>query len=68
MEDSPRTIILVWNRDDDQEVERTKKEFEEYLRKGYIAFAVTSNKKKIHVYTFDPTFEKIIITPLFEGG
>ena len=68
MEDSPHTIVMVWDRDDAQEVERIKKEFEEYLQKGWIAFAVTSDKQKIHVYKFDSNFEKIILTPIIEGG
>ncbi len=68
MDDNPHTIVLIWDRDDIQEVERIKKEFEEYLRKGWIAFTVTSNEKKILVYKFDPNFEKIILTPMIEGG
>ena len=68
MDDNPHTIVLIWDRDDIQEVERIKKEFEEYLQKGWIAFTVTPNEKKILVYKFDPNFEKIILTPMIEGG
>ena len=44
-----------------------KKEFEEYLRKGWIAFTLTSDEKKILVYKLDPNFEKVILTPIIEG-
>ncbi len=68
MEDNFCTIVMVWDRDDAQEVEWIKKEFEEYLQKGWIVFAVASDKQKIHMYKFDSNFEKIILTPIIEGG
>ena len=49
-------------------IERAEKIFTKYLKKGWIAFAVTPEEKRIHVYAFDPTVEKIILAPVVEGG
>lgn len=68
LDDRTRVIILEWNKDDADEVERAEKTFTTYLKKGWIAFAVTPDEKRIHVYAFDPTVEKIILAPVVEGG
>ena len=68
LDDRIRVIVLEWNKDDADEVEQAKETFTTYLKKGWIAFAVTPEEKRIHVYTFDPTVEKIILAPVVEGG
>ncbi len=68
LEDRVDPIFLVWNRDNAREVEKIKKKFLYYLKKGWIAFAVTSNNRKIHVLKFDPKFEKICLMRIVEGG
>ena len=68
LDDTIRIIVLEWNKDDADEVERAEKTFTKYLKKGWIAFAVTPEEKRIHVYAFDPTVKKIILAPVVEGG
>ena len=68
LDDRIRIIVLEWNKDDADEVERAEKTFTTYLKKGWIAFAVTPEEKRIHMFQFDPTVEKIILAPVVEGG
>jgi hypothetical protein len=68
LDDRTRILVLEWNKDDADEVERAEKTFTTYLKKGWIAFAVTPEEKRIHVYAFDPAVEKIILAPVVEGG
>jgi len=53
LNDEIQTVVLVWNRDDTEEVETIRREFAKYLEKDWIAFAVTSDGRKIQVYRFD---------------
>ena len=68
LDDRTRVIVLEWTKDDVDEVKRAEKTFTSYLKKGWIAFAVTPDEKRIHVYAFDPNVEKIILAPIVEGG
>jgi hypothetical protein len=68
LDDRTRILVLEWNKNDADEVERAEKTFTTYLKKGWIAFAVTPEEKRMHVYTFDPAAEKIILAPIVEGG
>jgi len=68
LDDRTRILVLEWNKNDADEVELAEKTFTTYLKKGWIAFAVTPDEKRMHVYTFDPAVEKIILAPIVEGG
>ncbi|RLI38126.1 hypothetical protein DRO66_02520 [Candidatus Bathyarchaeota archaeon] len=68
LDDRIRIIVLEWNKDDADEVERAEKTFTTYLKKGWIAFAVTPEEKRIHVFQCYSTVEKIILAPVVEGG
>jgi hypothetical protein len=68
LDDRTRILVLEWNKNDADEVELAEKTFTTYLKKGWIAFAVTPEEKRMHVYTFDPAVEKIILAPIVEGG
>lgn len=58
----------MWDRTKENEVEKAKKRFTEHLEKGGVAFITTADKSKMQVFNFDPTFEKIILAILVEGG
>ena len=68
LDDRTRILVLEWNKNDADEVKQAEKTFTTYLKKGWIAFAVTPEEKRMHIYAFDPTVEKIILAPIVEGG
>lgn len=68
LDDRTQTITLTWKRNNSKEVEIVQRRFTEYLEKGWIAFVVTPEGKKIQVHGFDPKLEKIILAHAVEGG
>lgn len=53
----------IWRMDDPEEVEKAAELFNEYIKKGWKAYAVhrsDPNKKGVRVYEFDPTLEEVI--------
>lgn len=67
-DDKVRTLVLKWDRCSAEEVERARRRFEEYMKKGWLAFRVTSDNRKVQVYAFDTELEKIVLVPIVEGG
>ena len=67
-DDKVRTLTLKWDRRSAEEVERAMKRFEEYIKKGWLAFRVTSDNRKVQVYMFDTELEKVVLVPIVEGG
>jgi len=67
-EDGAPTVTVVWDSRNTEEVKKARRKFEEYMKKGRIAFAVTPENRKIQIYNFDPKLEKIIMVTLVEGG
>ncbi|MCW4021242.1 MAG: hypothetical protein NWF14_08455 [Candidatus Bathyarchaeota archaeon] len=66
--ETARIITLSWNKEKPEEVASAEKTFREYTRKGWLAFAETSNRKKKQVFSFNPCLERIQLVPLVEGG
>ena len=67
-DDRVRTVVLAWDRRNAEEVERARRKFEEYMEKGWVAFEVTPENRKVQVYRFNPKLEKIVLAALVEGG
>ena len=63
-------IKLIWDEDNPEEVAAAKEMFDKMRKKGHMAWAVVEKGKKgdNEVKTFDPTLEKIIITPPVKKG
>ena len=60
---------LIWNPDDDVEVENARRTFTEMLAKGFRAFSVNKKgDKDKQIREFDPEAEKMILTPALVGG
>lgn len=60
---------LIWDSNNNDEVEAAKATFDRLRAKGYIAFSVKGNGDKGEVITeFDRNSEKIILAPALRGG
>lgn len=60
---------LIWDVDNEVEVENAERTFDDLVKKGYSAFAVKKDGEKGKVVTeFDPYAEKIILAPAIRGG
>lgn len=60
---------LLWNKDNEDEVDAARTTFQSLTKKGYAAFSV--NKKGDQgeqIKQFDPTAERIILVPALVGG
>lgn len=68
LDDASPFIVLTWNKERINEVEAAKKQFDQYLRQGWLAFAVHADKIPRQIFNFDASSEKIILTPIVEGG
>jgi hypothetical protein len=60
--------MITWKKEDAQEVRSAKKKFEEYVRRGWLAYIVDSENKRIQVTALDPEFERIFLIALSQGG
>jgi len=63
-----KLITLSWNKENPQETARAEKTFNEYIRKGYLAFTTINKNIKMQVFSFNPEWEKIQLMPIMEGG
>ena len=55
---------LLWDRRSTDEVDEARKKFDEYLTKGYTAYAVrTDGSKGSKLEEFDPEEEEILLVP-----
>jgi len=63
-----RPLTLTWRMEDQEEVSLAKKRFMEYLKAGWLAFAVTPENRRVQIFEFDPRLEKIVLIPFAEGG
>jgi hypothetical protein len=68
LDESPRNVTLRWNKDSSDEVETAAATFTAYLKKGWIAFKVEDNARRIQLHRFSPGLEKIILVQVAEGG
>jgi hypothetical protein len=63
-----RRITITWNRENPEETEAARETFIRYIRRGWLAFKITSDGKKKLIFRFDPSAEKIQLVPIVEGG
>lgn len=55
---------IVWNRHSGDEIKEAYVKFDDFIKKGYTAYAVTTTGQKGHkIDQFDPTLEEIIMVP-----
>jgi len=67
-EESVKMVTLSWDKEDPEEIASAEKMFIKYTRKGWLAFQVTSDKRKRQVFSFDPKLGSVQLVPLVEGG
>lgn len=63
-----RPVTLTWKMEDSAGMNIAKERFREYLKAGWLAFAVTREDRRVQIFEFDPKVEKIILIPFAEGG
>jgi hypothetical protein len=60
---------VMWDSEQEAEVENARRTFNDLRGRGYAAFAVrTSGEKGRQVTEFDPEAEKLIMVPQIAGG
>ena len=60
---------VLWNSDNDDEIDAARETFNRLTKKGYAAFEVSATGKKgKKVDTFDPNAERLIMAPMMAGG
>jgi hypothetical protein len=60
---------IVWDSEQDDEVENARRTFNDLKRKGYAAFDVgAKGQKGERIQEFDPDAEKLIMVPAIAGG
>ena len=60
---------IIWDSDNEDEVENAKETFNKLTKKGYAAFSVSKKGDKDEIIKkFDPNAEKIILVPPMAGG
>jgi hypothetical protein len=60
----------IWDPDNQVEVEVAKKTFDEFIKKGFVAFSVEGKEglKGEQIKKFDPKAGRIIMSPPIAGG
>ena len=62
-------LKVIWDSDNEDEVEAAREQFETLTGKGYLAFRVKKDGKKgVQTKKFDPDAEKLILAPPIAGG
>lgn len=62
-------LKLIWDSENEDEVELAKHQFDEAKEKGFLAFkAKKDGSKGKQIEKFDPESERIIMTPPIAGG
>ena len=60
---------LIWNSDNQDEIDNARETFDRLKKKGYIAYSVEKGGDKGKVLTkFDAACEKMIMAPAMAGG
>lgn len=60
-------LRLTWREDNAEEMARAKETFKEYLSRGWLAVGESSGIKK-QIFAFDPSFDRIVLSPIMVGG
>jgi len=62
-------IILTWEREDAEDVEKAKTFFTKLTRQGWFAVPVSRDKGKLRrILEFEPEYGELCFIPLSEGG
>lgn len=62
-------VKVIWDPDNEVEVEAARAQFDSLTGKGYMAYAVEARGRKgTQIRTFDPAVEKMILAPALVGG
>ena len=67
-ETAEREEELTWRKGNAEEIEKASALFSKYFMKGWIAYTVTPERRKIQVFAFNPEFEEIVLVPIVSGG
>lgn len=61
---------LIWDKDNEHEVENAKRTFDDLKAKGFLAYKVEGRRgeKGELLREFDPEAEKLIMAPPLQGG
>ena len=68
IEEKSGRVILTWDEQSPGEIDAAEKTFNEYIRKGWLAFEVTADNKKKQIFAFDTSANQIHLVRLVEGG
>jgi len=61
--------LVVWDRNILDEIREAKRQFDDYIKRGYKAFAMKlRGEKGVRLDQFDPSLEQIILTPSTRPG
>ena len=60
-------LTLVWQKGNAEEEARAEKAFREYVNRGWLAVGEASGIKK-QIFAFDPSFDRIVLSPIMVGG
>ena len=59
---------VIWEKDNPDEIETARKQFDSLLKKGHIAFTVDKKGEEKQIKQFDPNAGKIFFAPILQGG
>ena len=60
---------IIWSEDSQDEIDAARATFDSLRKKGYLAYSVNKKGDKAEVLDrFDPSAEKIIMSPQLKGG
>jgi hypothetical protein len=57
-----------WRNEDPGAVKKAEDLFKKYVMEGWIAYTVTTDDRKVQIFTFNPELDEIVITPIMFGG
>ncbi len=60
-------LKLTWREGNREEIARAEEVFKKYVGRGWLAIGETSDRKK-QIFAFDPTFDRITLSPIMVGG
>ncbi len=60
-------LRLTWSRGDAGEEMCAERTFKEYVGRGWLAIGEAEGKKR-QIFDFDPSLEKITLSPIMVGG
>ena len=60
-------LRLVWEKGNAEEEARASATFKEYVSRGWLAIGETSGVKK-QIFTFNPSLDRIVLSPVMVGG